>query len=216
MVPRPMRRVSLNQWTGALVLALLLVAVCAMPAITAAVAVPHGVDARVDGGLVAATSPTPAPAEAITAGETPELPRPGGTAVAAGRWRYTLAPVLWGQRNEVLAANIAAPPQLAGYGWALVHVTVHNTGSVPAEAGRFELVLHASGWTVSNTAAQRRTLRMPDEFVPGTVEPGDARSGNFGFWIPDYASADPECKVELRTYARGASSPTSHWLKCAW
>lgn len=163
--------------------------------------------------MAAAETDTTASVNPVVAGE-PTTPTPEHGPVAEGRWQYSLAPVQWGQRDAVLAANLTPPPQPAGYGWALVELSVRNVGVEAATPGRFEVVLHSGGWEVSHLAVGRQPLRMPGEYAAQLLQPGEQAAGNLGFWIPDHASASSDCVVELRVFSSTDAAYTSHWLTC--
>ena len=150
----------------------------------------------------------PLPAEAAAGAELESGP------IRDGRWEYALGPVQWAQRDTVLAANVTPPPQPAGYGWALMELSVLNTGSEPATPGRFEVVLHTGGWTVSHLDIGRQPIRMPAEYTPHLLQPGEQVTGNLGFWLPDHATDSADCVIELRVVSTTDASYTSHWLAC--
>lgn len=166
----------------------------------------------------ATAPPLPSPtAEAFPVSSETE-PLPAGTSVQYGRWKYTVDPVQWHQRDRVLAEAYAPPAVAHGYGWALLTFTAANGGQEPAAPWGFEVILHAAGWDVSHRAVQAGTIRMPDEFTIADVEPGGQLSGNLGFWVPDYAADDPNCRVQL-VVGRGvpenaAAEGESVWFTC--
>ena len=152
--------------------------------------------------------------DAVPAGTPEDVDLESGP-IHEGRWEYALAPVQWAQRDAVLAANVTPAPQPAGYGWALVELSVRNTGSVSATPGRFEVLLHTGGWTVSHLDVGRQPIRMPAEFTPHELQPGEQETGNLGFWLPDHAAGGSDCVIEVRAFAKTDASYTSHWLSCS-
>jgi hypothetical protein len=172
-------------------------------------------------GALALTSCAPSPSDPT--GPQPQRPKversaiapvPADTAITAGRWTFRVGPVEWEQRDRVLAENIspATPPD--GYGWAIIRLNVTNVSNEVAAPGGFKVVLHAGGWDVAHTEVLEYLYRMPDEFESQDIEPRKSLSGNLGFWIPDYAQADPGCRVELVTRARFDAPQASTWFSC--
>ena len=165
-------------------------------------------------GAMAVGDTAAAAAAATAAAHVAATPAQESGPVQAGRWEYSLAPVQWRQRDTVLAANVAPAPQPAGYGWALVELSVRNIGGEEATPGRFEVVLHTGGWTVSHLELAQQPVRMPGEFSTHVLQPGEEATGNLGFWLPDHAAESEDCVIELRLRASTEASYTSHWMPC--
>ncbi|WP_426323603.1 hypothetical protein [Microbacterium sp. E-13] len=141
---------------------------------------------------------------------------PIGAPALAGRWKIELGAVAWAQRDEILAANVAPAPLPEDYGWALLPITFVNLSDEAATPGQFEVILHAGGWDVSHREVGRFLTRMPAEFHPTELEPNASITGNLGFWLPDAATADPKCRIELHTMTGGyGSDPQVFWFTCS-
>lgn len=129
---------------------------------------------------------------------------PLGAPVAIDRFEYSLGPVEWDQTERVVTAAAAPPAIPEGYGWALIRLTITNRFNDPATPGRFTIVLHAAGWDVPHTKVYGSPTPMPDSFDPLELAGGESVAGNLGFWIPDLASSDPDCYIELIAWEQDA------------
>lgn len=155
------------------------------------------------------------PTPGVTAAtETAPPVREPGTAVASGRWQWTVSSVDWDRTAAVHEANPHAHAPVEGYGWAVLRLTAENMSAESASPSLFDVTLVASGWSVAHRALSESPVRLPDAFVPRTVQPGENVSGDLGFWMPLRAQADPGCRVHLSVRHTVTGAPEDFVFAC--